>query len=255
MENKVNIIGIKDSGKRIIDNIDADKLNDLLTDANNATFKPITGPYYNNKYSVNKYYFNDIFDAIDIDDNYYTFTVVDGLGYSGSYESYKPKDNSESILHICLSINSNIVSTKYLKTINVNDKDVLDVLLNLIHLVIPTPKFIDYDLIDFYLFFEEKYYYKTIVVKGNNYNDLVDKYIIELKKVNNLEEVFSMINISDYSIAKLNYLIDKVKEANICSTGGFSSVTDNKTLENNTIVAICKVKEEIKYGNNDVLLK
>ena len=68
----------------------------------------------------------------------------------------------------------------------------------------------------------------------------------ELKKVNNLEEVFSIINISDYSIAKLNYLVDKVKEANICSTGGFSSASDNKTLENNTIVAICKVKKEVK---------
>ncbi len=237
---RINIIGIKDTGKKILDSIDFNKINELLEGANKVVFKPIHGPYYNNTYSIEKYYLNDIFEANNIDSNYYTFSIIDGLDYN---DSYKPRNNRELRLNIFLSMNSNISSTKHLKIINVSDKDILDVLLNLINIVIPTPKFIDYDLIDFDLFFEENYNYKAILVKGNIFNVLVDKYILELKKIDNLKEIFTIINTSSYSIGDFNYLINKIEEAKVCSTFGFSSASSNDIIDDNTIVAICKVKE------------
>lgn len=193
MNYTVNLIGIGEAGKKILDEIKEDD-NKVLLEKSYDTL--IDNKVISFTYNINKIYYNR---EIAINEKpRYNLIIYDNKDRL-IVEKLVSEIGDVEYLNIGISINGND-DISNLKVIEINTEDINQSILNLLQLVLERPSMISYDQNDIYDFFNRYAKFKIMNIDGiNGYdsNDIIKR--IGKYKNNKIEIMFIMSYVDTYN--------------------------------------------------------
>ena len=238
------LIGIKETGRRILNRITKDDidwfLKSTIMDNKSIKTKPDglllerkTKNYYIHQY-IKKCFTND-FENINFDINPSNLNcVVVVLIYDEEeYENVKEFKKTLTDYHIicvdiCINDSDNLTLTK---VINTKEQDVVYVILNMLILMLPCcPGIIAFDYADYNTFMEDGYKYGSIFTISNSITDAVEQTIKKTLSINDIDETLSIAVGKLYSLNDIMPLKEIKSNNNICLPYRNEMLTDYRVL-------------------------
>ena len=217
MDSTINIIGIGETGKKVIENLKHSDYKKLLERANMSADKLISDgkekAKYGDKFIVKKCIVEDI-NKLKLDDINYASIIIYDESNTKLASKVSLKLSTPETLNIGLCINGNN-KVEGLNVINVKEENVREGLLSLLDIIIPSRQVLDdLEYQRMINYFDDNHEYHLINVSGNDLINLAKTAKEQFDGINNIDKILS-INIGNFG--KLTDIVKFIEEINTIS--------------------------------------
>ena len=227
----INIIGIKDEGKKLVESIDLHDFDSIVDEAychvslidergfisSRRTSSNEALPSSKSEWRfinhINKYYFNN--NNISVNNKEYASILVydhKDIDYVKSIINDINDDDTFILIGLCINGNEKIEG---INSINVSDKDIIDTIKHFIGIVMQHPTLIDFSIEDLNDYLDNDNILNGFIIKADSIDELLDetKKDLEIRfKDKKVLDVFPFLMTYDYTLSGTHYIFEEVRK-------------------------------------------